>query len=120
MDDLTRRAALALAATAGGVGAAASDEPAKPIELPKPADPAKPSAAPDPGDKDRVKACGLTEAEADCWEAVAAAAGKFFGLPKMHPMDEHEVAHAIHVIQFKLLARPTYRRYLELTRAQKK
>jgi hypothetical protein len=29
-------------------------------------------------------------------------------------MDDHEVAHAIHVIQNKLLGRPAYRQYLKL------
>jgi hypothetical protein len=32
-------------------------------------------------------------------------------------MDDHEVAHAIHVIQNKLLGRPTYRKYLETAKA---
>jgi hypothetical protein len=67
-------------------------------------------------DRDRVIACGMTEAEADCWELIAKAAGKFFELPKLHPMDEHEVAHAIHVVQNKLLARPVYRKYLDLAK----
>jgi hypothetical protein len=31
-------------------------------------------------------------------------------------MDRQEIAAAIHVIQYKLLARPTYRRYLELAK----
>ena len=62
----------------------------------------------------------MTEAEADCWQAVAEAAGKFFDLPKLHPMDAQEVASAIHIIQHKLLSRPTYRRYLEMAKAQKK
>jgi hypothetical protein len=46
--------------------------------------------------------------------------GKFFALPKLHPMDDHEVAHATHAIQHKLLSRPAYRRYLELAKAEKK
>jgi hypothetical protein len=29
-------------------------------------------------------------------------------------MDDHEVAHATHVVQSKLLSRPAYRRYKEL------
>ena len=33
------------------------------------------------------------------WARVAKAAGSFFDLPELLPMDEHEVAHAIHVIQ---------------------
>mgnify|MGYP006905785522 CR=1 FL=1 len=59
----------------------------------------------------------MTEAEAECWTAIAAAAGKYFELPELHPMDRQEVATAIHVVQNKLLSRPTYRRYLELARA---
>jgi len=71
-------------------------------------------AAPDDDDmlkKDRqfVLAAGMTEAEADCWEYAARAAGKFFELPELHPMDRAEVASAIHVLQNKLLSRPTYR-----------
>lgn len=72
------------------------------------------------GDKRRVMAAGMTEAEADCWAATADAAGKFFNLPKLHAMDDHEVAHAIHVIQNKLLGRPVYRKYLELAKAEAK
>jgi len=71
-------------------------------------------------DRQRVIASGMTEAEADCWEMVAEAAGKFFRLPTLHPMDEAEVAQAIHIIQYKLLSRPAYRKYLELARSQKK
>src|SRR5262249_10962625 len=70
-------------------------------------------------DRQMVLACGMTEAEADCWEATAEAAGKFFALPKLHVMDDHEVAHAIHIIQHKLLSRPAYRKYLELARKAK-
>jgi hypothetical protein len=74
----------------------------------------------DKAERQRVIACGLTKAEADCWVAVAAAAGKFFDLPKLHPMDDHEVAQAIHVIQHKLLSRPAYRKYKELAKGEKK
>ena len=100
MDELTRRNAFQLAAAAalGAAPAAAAADPLK-------------------ADRERVVAAGMTEAEADCWEAVARAAGKFFELPKLHPMDAAEVATAVHVIQHKLLARPTYRKYLELAKA---
>lgn len=66
-------------------------------------------------DKDRmaVMSAGFTEAEADCWKQTAKAAAAFFALPELHPMDDHEVASAIHVIQNKLLGRPTYRKYLK-------
>ena len=104
MDELTRRDALQRTAGAGllaalvpGAGAeAAQDDRA---EAPK-------------TEKERVMAVGMTEAEADCWEAAADLAGKFFALPELHPMDKSEVATAIHVIQNKLLSRPTYRRYI--------
>ena len=117
MEDLTRRGALALAATAGvaiwgtAYAAAADDK-----DRPKTAMSDKDRVL----DRERVLACGLTAAEAHCWEAVGEAAGKFFELPKLHVMDDHEVAHAIHVIQHKLLSRPAYRRYLELAKSQKK
>ena len=67
-------------------------------------------------DRERVIAVGLTDQEAECWELSALLAGKFFQLPKLHEMDGHEVAQAIHVIQNKLLGRPAYRRYWELAR----
>ena len=53
----------------------------------------------------------MTEAEADCWELAAELAGKLFELPLLHPMDKQEIATAIHVIQHRLLSRPTYRKY---------
>jgi hypothetical protein len=71
-------------------------------------------------ERQRVIACGFTEAEADCWVLIAQAARKFFELPKLHPMDDHEVAQAIHVVQHKLLSRPAYRRYKELAKGAKK
>ena len=99
MKDLTRPAAMAALATGGTAAFAAADDKAA------------------SADRKFVLEAGLTDAEADCWAAAADAAGKFFALPKLHVMDDHEVAHAIHVIQNKLLARPTYRKYLELAKA---
>jgi hypothetical protein len=72
----------------------------------------------DISERERVMTVGFTEAEAECWELTANAAGKFFSLPKLHPMDAQEVATAIHVIQNKLLSRPTYRKYLQAARGQ--
>ncbi|MGI9519141.1 MAG: hypothetical protein ACR2NP_18970 [Pirellulaceae bacterium] len=71
--------------------------------------------AQEPVDLDRqaVLAAGMNEKEAECWKLTAEAAGKFFELEELHPLDNSEVATAIHVIQQKLLARPTYRKYLE-------
>ncbi len=100
-----------LAATASGTAMALA-----PLTLANEQDKAKPPMT----DRDIVLACGLTEAEADCWELIGKAAGKFFELPKLHSMDDHEVSHAIHVVQHKLLSRPVYRRYLEMAKAQRK
>lgn len=68
----------------------------------------------EPEDLDRkaVMEAGMTDAEADCWKKTANCAGAFFNLPELHPMDQEEVANAIHIIQNKLLSRPTYRAYL--------
>jgi hypothetical protein len=71
-------------------------------------------------DRQRVLDCGFTEDEADCWELVARAGGKFFSLPKLHPTADAEVAQAIHVIQDKLPGRPAYRKYLDLAMNAKK
>lgn len=107
-DDLTRRQAVAAALGAVATPAAA-DDPAKPA-------PGSNAEA----DRKRVLAVGMTEAEADCWALIARAAGAFFQLPKLHPMDDQEVAQAVHVVQNKLLARPTYRKYIELAKGEKK
>jgi hypothetical protein len=70
-------------------------------------------------DRKHLLAAGFTEAEADCWEAVADAAGKYLDLPVLHKSDQEEVAQAIHVLQYKLLARPAYRKYLEAGKSAK-
>jgi hypothetical protein len=67
-------------------------------------------------ERERVMSIGFTEEEAECWVLAGAVAGRFFSLPDLHQMDDHEVAHAIHVVQSKLLSRPAYRRYLEFAR----
>ncbi len=115
IDDLTRRALLARTMLLTGAGAATAAL--------APLAPAAPAAA---GlldaanlDKDRefVMGAGMTEDEAECWRVAAETAGKFFALPELHPMDAQEIATAVHVIQNKLLSRPTYRKYLELAKA---
>lgn len=110
MDDVTRRQMVGAAAMAGALAlagrAGAEDKPKDGFD--------------EKAERQRVTACGLTDAEADCWVAVAVAAGKFFELPKLHPMDDHEVAQAIHIIQHKLLSRPAYRKYKGLARDEKK
>ncbi len=62
-------------------------------------------------------AAGMTKQEAKIWNKVAEVAGDFFKLPELHPLDNQEVASAIHIIQNKLLSRPTYRKYLEMAKA---
>lgn len=64
-------------------------------------------------EQEHAMAAGLTAEEADCWVAAADVAAKFFALPEVHPMDKQEVASAIHILQNKLLSRPTYRSYLK-------
>ena len=68
-------------------------------------------------DQEFVIAAGMTKEEAECWKKTAEAAAAFFKLPKLHPSDNQEVATAIHVIQNKLLGRPTYRKYMKLAKA---
>jgi hypothetical protein len=68
-------------------------------------------------ERERMVSLGFTEGEAECWEMAARAATAFFKLPELHPMDKQEVATAIHVLQNKLLGRPTYRKYLESAKA---
>ena len=108
MEEISRREATGVAVLAGVVAmaglsnrAAASDGQSN-------------SELEEQAERQRVIACGLNEAEADCWVLVSQAAAKFFELPQLHEMDDHEVAHAVHVVQQKLLSRPVYRRYKEL------
>lgn len=111
MNDPNRREAVRVSASAGLL--AVVDPPAPDAGK---TEPAKDRKSPEkPGDRDRkaVLAAGMTEAEADCWAMAAELAGKFFALPELHPMDKQEIATAIHVIQHRLLSRPTYRNYLE-------
>jgi hypothetical protein len=109
MDGMTRRGVLLGTA---GVGLAAGLATEGQATQAKGRDPEERKA-----DLARVIACGMTEAEAECWETVADAAGKFFELPELHPMDRQEVATAIHVIQHKLLSRPVYRQYKGMGKA---
>lgn len=111
MEEMNRRSAIGLAMALGASAVVAADPP-------KPGDEEKPKKR--MTDREMVIACGMTPEEADCWEYAAKAAGKFFDLPKLHPMDDQEVASAIHILQNKLLSRPTYRRYLEMAKSQPK
>lgn len=72
MGQLTRRGALVLAVGTGGAALAAAQGAS-----------AESQDQPQTGkerwsvERERVMACGFTEAEAECWELVARAAGKF-------------------------------------------
>lgn len=50
-----------------------------------------------------------TPEEKEAWELLGTAATAIMALPEDHPMDKEEYAHAIHVLQNGLLARPMYR-----------
>jgi hypothetical protein len=127
MDDLTRRAMLRATGFAGmmaivGVTAPAASGAGDRANAQPEQDPeAKPDLPPFPeADKKRVMACGFTEAEANCWNAVNEACTQYFNLPKLHVMDDHELAHAFHVLQYRLMMRPAYRQYQALVAAEKK
>jgi hypothetical protein len=107
MSHFNRREALQTAF----VGSLASANPLA-LTTPLAADDKKEIAPNNPmTEQERVMACGFTKDEAECWVLTAEAAAKFFKLPKLHVMDDHEVAQAIHIIQNKLMGRPAYRKY---------
>jgi hypothetical protein len=99
---MTRRRILSTAASALALGTAHATD-----DQPKSNDKVDMKA-----DHKFIMEAGLTAEEAECWRLAAETAGKFFELEKLHPMDTQEVASAIHVVQNKLLSRPTYRKYL--------
>ena len=103
MPDPNRRDVLA-AGVAGGwlTGSSSSQDPVAADELTP--------------DQKFVMEAGMTRDEAECWKKIAEAAGCFFKLPELHPTDAAEVAQAIHVVQNKLLGRPTYRKYLQMAK----
>lgn len=124
MDDVTRREVMRMAAAAGlalvGASAAAQEERAgqeRAAQQDEPADEKEADGYDGAAERAIVMSAGMTEGEAKCWDYAARTAGAFFDLPEMHPMDKQEVAQAIHVIQNKLLSRPTYRTYLEKAKA---
>lgn len=69
-------------------------------------------------ERDRALAVGLTEQETECWELAVMLASRLYRLPVLHETDWHDVVNAIHIIQNKLLARPVYRKYLQLAAMQ--
>jgi len=58
---------------------------------------------------ERLAKFGMTQAELDIWIALANVAGRMLQLPELHPNEQEEVVHEIHVIQNRLLARPGLR-----------
>lgn len=102
MTQINRRTALAGALAVAGTASAAQEEKQEPGMT---------------RDQGYVMAAGMTKAEAKAWKLIAEAAGAFFALPEVHPSDAKEVEAAVHIIQNKLLSRPTYRKYLELAKA---
>jgi hypothetical protein len=112
MDDVTRRDALVRIAAAAGTASLLTPGATSGAAAQRPdQDDAHWSV-----ERRKVVAAGMTEDEAECWVLAGKVAGKFFALPKLHDMDEHEIAHAVHVIQYRLLSRPTYRRYKEISK----
>ncbi len=102
MNELTRRQVLRAAAAAGLLGGTTASALARKTLTVQERTQV---------DRDFVLEAGMTEAEADCWDAANQFAGAYLGL---EPMGQgHEHIHAIHVLQEKMLSRPTYRRYLE-------
>lgn len=64
-------------------------------------------------ERERVMSIGFTADEASCWLLVNRAAAKFLTLPELHPSDVPELTVVFHSLQFKLMSRPTYRKYRE-------
>ena len=62
---------------------------------------------------ERAKACGMTAAEAECFQMTGDLTNKFACLPALHPADMADVCDAIHAIQSILMSRPFYRKYTE-------
>jgi hypothetical protein len=62
-----------------------------------------------PSTRERLTALGMTGAEIDLWLALEDVGERFAALPELHPMAEHEAAHALHRVQDLLLSRPGMR-----------
>ncbi len=115
MTSMTRRTALAAFASTTAI-AGIKDQRLSAQSAGAPA--ANPPATDWVAERARVMAVGFTADEAECWELIARAAAKFFELPVLGELDKHEIAEATHVFQQKLLARPAYRSYVDLTKRQ--
>lgn len=62
-----------------------------------------------PATRGRLAALGMTGAEIELWLALEDVGKKLAALPELHPMAEHEAAHALHRVQDLLLSRPGMR-----------
>ena len=62
-----------------------------------------------PGTRARLAGLGMTKPEIDLWLALAKLGERIAQLPTLHPMAEHEAAHALHRVQDLLLSRPGMR-----------
>jgi hypothetical protein len=57
----------------------------------------------------RLTKLGMTEPEIEAWLALERAGARIAALPQLHPMAEHEAAHALRRIEDLLLSRPGMR-----------
>jgi hypothetical protein len=57
----------------------------------------------------RLAQLGMTDPEIEAWLALARAGARIAALPQLHPMAEHEAAHALHRVEDLLLSRPGMR-----------
>lgn len=59
--------------------------------------------------RERLGELGMTDQEIDLWLVLADVGERLDALPELHPMAEHEAAHALHRVQDLLLSRPGMR-----------
>ena len=69
-------------------------------------------------ERELVSQIGLNPKEAECWLRAVRMEQEYAKLPALHPMELAEVRKALRVVQAKLMSRPAYRRYRELSRKQ--
>ena len=62
-----------------------------------------------PATRARLVKLGMTEQEIELWRVLEDVGERFVALPELHPMAEHEAAHALRRVQDLLLSRPGMR-----------
>jgi hypothetical protein len=62
-----------------------------------------------PATRARLVKLGMTGQEIELWRALEDVGDRFGALPELHPMAEHEAAHALRRVQDVLLSRPGMR-----------